>query len=142
MAQLSLYTLQVRHRLLGKLQVSLSLPLSLFNISLDLLLTLKCILSLIQSLFKLSLYPGQVVAFVLSSLDIFLSLLAGVSNSPLVLSKLGDHISLVGNFILQCSDLIILISSVLFSRSQSSFKGLNFSLQLSNSRIGLGHLHL
>merc|ERR1719394_2138837 len=53
--QLSLDTLQVRDGFLGQLQVTLDLPLSLINISLDLLLTLQSIFSLIKSLFQLTL---------------------------------------------------------------------------------------
>merc|ERR1712038_1119402 len=63
--QLSLDTLKIGDCLLGQLEVSLQLPLGLLHISLDLLLTLKSILSLIKSLLQLSLYSGQVVALVL-----------------------------------------------------------------------------
>merc|ERR1719341_1756631 len=58
--KLGLDTLEVRDSLLGKLEVTLKLPLGLLNISLHLLLALKSILSLIKSLLKLSLYSGQV----------------------------------------------------------------------------------
>merc|ERR1712227_454024 len=51
--KLSLDTFKIRDGLLGQLQVSLKLPL-----------TLKSILSLIKSLLKLSLYSGQMVALV------------------------------------------------------------------------------
>merc|ERR1711963_1294965 len=68
----SLDTLKIRDGLLGQFQVSLKLPLGLLNISLDLLLTLKSILSFIKSLLELSLYSGQMVALVLSSLDVLL----------------------------------------------------------------------
>merc|ERR1719150_1170134 len=54
--QLSLDTLKIGDGLLGQLEVSLQLPLGLLHISLDLLLTLKSILSLIKSLLQLSLY--------------------------------------------------------------------------------------
>ena len=67
--KLALNTLQVSEGLLGQLQVSLDLPLSLFHISLDLLLPLKSVFSLIESLLKLSLDTGQVVALVLGSLE-------------------------------------------------------------------------
>merc|ERR1719192_3217812 len=70
--QLSLDTLKIGDGLLGQLEVSLQLPLGLFHISLDLLLTLKSILSLIKSLLQLSLYSGQMVALVLSSLNVLL----------------------------------------------------------------------
>merc|ERR1719297_534908 len=109
--KLSLDTLKIRDSLLGQLQVSLKLPLGLLNISLDLLLTLKSILSLIKSLLKLSLYSGQVVALVLSSLDILLGLLSAVSNIPLLLGQLAYHVGLVSNLILQCADLVILVGS-------------------------------
>merc|ERR1719158_2317518 len=76
--QLSLHTLQVRDGFLGQLQVTLDLPLSFVNISLDLLLTLQSILSLIKSLFQLTLHTGQVIALILSSLDVLLGFLATV----------------------------------------------------------------
>merc|ERR1719270_2218076 len=116
--KLSLDTFKIRDSLLGQLQVSLKLPLGLLNISLDLLLTLKSILSFIKSLLKLSLYSGQMVALVLSSLDILLSLLSAVSNISLLLGQLANHIRLVGNLILQCADLVILVGSILLSRGQ------------------------
>merc|ERR1719443_2356822 len=86
--KLSLETFKIRDGLLGQLQVSLKLPLGLLNISLDLLLTLKSILSFIKSLLKLSLYSGQMVALVLSSLDVLLGLLSAVSNRSLLLAQL------------------------------------------------------
>merc|ERR1719367_2241473 len=99
--KLSLDTFKIRDGLLGQLQVSLKLPLGLLNISLDLLLTLKSILSFIKSLLKLSLYSGQMVALVLSSLDVLLSLLSAVSNRSLLLAQLANHVGLVSNLILQ-----------------------------------------
>merc|ERR1719284_1237639 len=123
--------------LLGQLQVSLKLPLGLLNISLDLLLTLKSILSLIKSLLKLSLYSGQMVALVLSSLDVLLGLLSAVSNRSLLLAQLANHVRLVSNLILQSSDLVILVSSVLLSRGKDSLQIADFSRELGNSGIDL-----
>merc|ERR1711931_373621 len=80
LVELSLDTLKVRDSLQSQFEVALNLPLGLFNISLDLLLSFQSILSLIKSLFKFSLHPGQVVALVLSRLNVFLSSLARVSN--------------------------------------------------------------
>merc|ERR1711962_985500 len=113
--QLSLDTLQVRDGFLGQLQVTLDLPLSLINTSLDLLLTLQSIFSLIKSLFQLTLDTGQMIALVLSSLDIPHGFLTTVSNSSLLLTKLGDHLSLVRDLILQGADLVVLVGSVLLS---------------------------
>merc|ERR1719445_1912094 len=107
--------LQVRDGFLGQLQVTLDLPLSLINIPLDLLLTLQSIFSLIKSLFQLTLDTGQMIALVLSSLDILLGFLTTVSNTSLLLTKLGDHLSLVGDLILQGADLVVLVGSVLLS---------------------------
>merc|ERR1719443_2398637 len=90
--KLSLDTLKIRDGLLGQLKVSLKLPLGLLNISLDLLFTLKSILSFIKSLLKLSFYSGQMVAFVLSSLDVLLGLLSAVSNRSLLLAQLANHV--------------------------------------------------
>merc|ERR1719278_2147230 len=140
--QLSLDTLKVRDGLLGQLEVSLQLPLGLLHISLDLLLTLKSILSLIKSLLQLSLHSGQVVALVLSSLDVLLSLLPAVSDTPLLLAQLADHVRLVSNLIIQSPDLVILVGSVLLSRSKNSFKRANISLQLGHSGIDLLDLSL
>merc|ERR1719188_536278 len=138
----SLDTLKIRDGLLGQLQVSLKLPLGLLNISLDLLLTLKSILSFIKSLLKLSLYSGQMVALVLSSLDVLLSLLSAVSNRSLLLAQLANHVGLVSNLILQGSDLVILVSSVLFSRGKDSLKVGDISLKLGNSGVDLLDLSL
>merc|ERR1719369_853169 len=79
--QLTLHTLQVSYSLLGQLQVTLNLPLALLHISLDLLLTLGSILSLVQRLLQLALDTGQMVALVLGSLDILLSLLPTVGTA-------------------------------------------------------------
>merc|ERR1719443_2295369 len=133
----SLDTLKIRDGLLGQLQVSLKLPLGLLNISLDLLLTLKSILSFIKSLLKLSLYSGQMVALVLSSLDVLLGLLSAVSNRSLLLAQFANHVGLVSNLILQGSDLVILVSSVLLSRGKDSLQVADFSLELGNSSIDL-----
>merc|ERR1719245_1509981 len=138
----SLDTLKIGDGLLGQLQVSLKLPLGLLNISLDLLLTLKSILSFIKSLFKLSLYSGQMVALVLSSLDVLLGLLSAVSNRSLLLAKLTNHVRLVSDLILQGSDLVILVSSVLFSRGKDSLKVGDISLKLGNSGVDLLDLSL
>merc|ERR1719400_929033 len=73
--ELTLDAFQVRDSLLGQLEVSLNL-----------LLTLKRILSLVQGLLKLSLDTGQVVALVLGSLDVLLGLLATISTVPLLLT--------------------------------------------------------
>merc|ERR1711992_500368 len=116
--QLSLDTLQVRDGLLGQLEVSLQLPLGLLHVSLHLLLSLQSILGLIQSLLQLSLHAGQVVALVLSSLDILLGLLPGVTNIPLLLAQLADHVGLVRDLVLQGSDLIVLVGSVLLRSGQ------------------------
>merc|ERR1711963_204247 len=138
----SLDTLQVRDGLLGQLQVSLKLPLGLLNISLDLLLALKSILSLIKSLLKLSLNSGQVVALVLSCLDVLLGLLSGVSNIPLLLGELANHVRLVSNLILESSDLVILVGSVLLSRGKDTLQVTNLSLKLGNSGVDLLDLTL
>merc|ERR1719192_3333962 len=135
--QLSLDTLKIRDGLLGQLEVSLQLPLGFLHISLDLLLTLKSILSLIKSLLKLSLYSGQVVALVLSSLDVLLGLLSAVSNRSLLLGQLANHVRLVSNLILQGSDLVILVGSVLLSRGKDSLKVGDISLELGNSGVDL-----
>merc|ERR1719188_2237295 len=140
--KLSLDTLKIRDGLLGQLQVSLKLPLGLLNISLDLLLTLKSILSLIKSLLKLSLYSGQMVALVLSSLDVLLGLLSAVSNRSLLLAQLANHVGLVSNLILQGSDLVILVGSVLLSRGKDSLKVGDISLELGNGGVDLLDLSL
>merc|ERR550534_3578342 len=91
--ELPLDALKVRHGLLGELQVSLDLPLGLLNVSLDLLLPLKGILSLIKSLLQLSLDTREMIA--------------------LVLAKLGDHVTLVGDLVLESADLVVLVRPVL-----------------------------
>merc|ERR1719211_146226 len=105
--ELALHAVEVREGLLGQLQVSLNLPLRLLNVTLDLLLPLEGILGFVQSLFKLSLDARKVVALVLGSLDILLGLLATVSAAPLLLTQLGDHVALVGDFILEGTDLVV-----------------------------------
>merc|ERR1711963_249914 len=138
--KLSLDTFKIRDGLLGQLQVSLKLPLGLLNISLDLLLTLKSILSLIKSLLKLSLYSGQMVALVLSSLDVLLGLLLGVGAGSLLLTQLANHITLMSDLILQGPDLVILVGSVLLGIGKSIFKIGHLILKLRYSRVSLGHL--
>merc|ERR1719500_2510315 len=101
--------------------------------------TLKIILSLIKSLLKLSLNLGQVVALVLGSLDVLFGLLATVSSGPLILAQLGDHVSLVGNLVLQGADLIILVSPILLRLGKCTFSNSNFTLKLNDSGIGFGH---
>merc|ERR1719430_2829902 len=107
--QLSLHALKVSDGLLGELQVSLDLPLGLLNVSLDLLLPLKGILGLIKSLLQLSLDTGEMVALVLGGLDVLLRLLATVGTAPLLLAELGDHVTLVGNLVLEGADLVVLV---------------------------------
>merc|ERR1712198_483101 len=94
-------TLQIRDSLLGKLEVTLNLPLHLLNISLGLLLTLKRLL-------KLSLDLAEVVALVLHSLDVLLSLLATFTSTLLLLLELGDEFLLVSNLLSEGSDLVVL----------------------------------
>merc|ERR1719270_322300 len=138
--QLRLDSIQVIDGLLGHLQISLHLPLGLLNISLDLLLPLKRILGFIQSLLKLSLYSGQMVALVLSSLDVLLGLLLGVGARSLLLTQLANHITLVSDLILQGPDLVILVGSVLLGIGKSIFKVGHLILQLRYCRVSLGHL--
>merc|ERR1719237_1545921 len=140
--QLSLYTLQVRDGLLGQLEVSLQLPLGLLNVSLHLLLSLQSILGPIQSLLQLSLHAGQMVALVLRGLDVLLGLLPGVANIPLLLAQLADHVGLVGDLVLQSSDLIVLVGSVLLSRGETVLSNLHLTLQLGHGGVDLGDLSL
>merc|ERR1719189_1242632 len=101
-------TLKVRDSLLGQLEVSLNLPLHLLNISLALLLTLKSILAFIQSLLKLPLDLGKMVALVLHGLNVLLSLLPSLSSSLLLLLEFTNQFLLVGNLLPQGSDLVVL----------------------------------
>merc|ERR1712079_184167 len=93
-------------------------------------------------LLKLSLYSGQEVALVLSSLNVLLSLLPAVSDTSLLLAQLADHVGLVSNLILQSPDLVILVGSVLLSRGKNSLKRSNISLQLGHSGVDLLDLSL
>merc|ERR1719480_315156 len=135
--KLSLDTLEVRDSLLGKLEVTLKLPLGLLNISLHLLLALKSILSLIESLLQLSLYSGQVVALVLSGLDVLLGLLAAVTDRSLLLGQLANHVRLVSDLVLEGPDLVILVGSVLLSGGKDSLKVADLTLELGNSGVDL-----
>merc|ERR550534_1446882 len=137
--ELTLDALKVRHGLLGELQVSLDLPLGLLNVSLDLLLPLKSILSLIKSLLQLSLNTGQMVALALGSLDVLLGLLATIGAAPLLLAELGDHVTLVGNLVLEGADLVVLVGPVLLSLGQNTLLSGDLTLQLHHSGVGLGH---
>merc|ERR1719489_608993 len=137
--KLALNTLQVSEGLLGQLKVSLDLPLSLFHITLDLLLPLKSILCLVKSLLKLSLDTGQVVALVLAGLDVLLHLLATISTAPLFLAQLGDHVTLVSDLVLESADLVILVGPVLLSLGEVALLGGNLALQLGHGGVRLGH---
>merc|ERR1719348_1647205 len=133
-------TLKIRERLLSQLQISLNLLLGLVNITLHLLFTLQSILGLIEGLFKLALDLGEMLTFVLGSLDIFFCLLLSISSSSLLLSKLCDHVSLVSNLVLQSSDLVVFVCSVLLSGCKGILGSLDIILKSGNSGIGLGHL--
>merc|ERR1719412_1956797 len=108
LGQLGVDPLEVRHGLLGQLQVSLDLPLHLLSITLGLLLTLQSVLALVQGLLQLALHLGQVVAPVLGRLDVLLSLLSPLSSGLLVLAQLGDEVLLVSNLLTQSPDLAVL----------------------------------
>merc|ERR1719489_259707 len=140
--KLALNTLQVSEGLLGQLKVSLDLPLSLFHITLDLLLPLKSILCLVKSLLKLSLDTGQVVALVLAGLDVLLDLLATISTAPLLLAQLGDHVTLVSDLVLESADLVVLVGPVLLSLAKDFLLDSNLALQLGHGGVGLGHCAL
>merc|ERR1719351_114084 len=108
LTELRVDTLEVSNSLLGELEVSLNLPLLLFDVALGLVLNLKSVLALIKGLLKLSLHLVEVVAPVLSGLDVLLSLLPTLSGGLLLLAKLDDHVLLVGNFIPESADLGVL----------------------------------
>merc|ERR1712226_1534490 len=137
--ELTLDSLKDRNGLLGQFEVSLNLPLGLLNVTLDLLLTLKCVLGLVQGLLQLSLDTGQVVALVLGSLDVLLGLLATISAAPLFLAQLGDHVTLMGNLVLEGADLVVLVGPVLLSLGEVTLLDGNLALKLGDHRVGLGH---
>merc|ERR1719433_1862270 len=56
-----------------------------------------------------------------------------------VLVGLGDHVTLVGNLILEGADLVVLVGPVLLSLGQNTLLSGDLTLQLHNSGIGLGH---
>merc|ERR1719412_3256482 len=108
LGQLGVDPLEVRHGLLGQLQISLDLPLHLLSITLGLLLTLQSVLALIQGLLQLALHLGQVVAPVLGGLDVLLGLLPGLSSGLLLLLELANEVLLVSDLLTQSPDLAVL----------------------------------
>merc|ERR1711899_364771 len=84
--QFTLDAFQVRYSFLGQLKVTLNFALDLFNIRFCLLFTFPMYTAFIPLLFKLSLNLVQVVAFILTGLNIFFGLLARISNVSLFLS--------------------------------------------------------
>merc|ERR1719348_355430 len=80
------------------------------------------------------------LTLVLSSLDVLFGLLLAISSSPLLFAKLGDHISLMSDFILESSDLVVFVCSVLLSSGQGVLGSLDIILKSGNSGVGLGHL--
>merc|ERR1719471_2773419 len=108
LAELRDGSLQVRHGLLGQLQISLNLPLHLLGVALGLLLSLQSILALVQGLLQLALHLAQVVAPVLHGLDVLLGLLSALSGGLLVLAELGDEILLVSDLVTESPDLTVL----------------------------------
>ena len=90
----------------------------------------------------MSLYSGQVVAFVLSGLDVLLSLLSAVTNRSLFLGELANHVTLVRNLVLEGPDLVILVGPILLSVGEDSLKGANLTLEHGDSGIDLLDLSL
>merc|ERR1719173_34778 len=133
--ELSFNSLQVSHSLLGQLQVTLHLPLALIHICLDLLLALEGIFSFIESLLQLSLDSREMVALILGSLDVLLRPLAAIGAGSFLLSKLGDHVALMGNLFLQGADLIILVRPFLLCLHQDAFLNSYLVLKGSNGRV-------
>merc|ERR1719394_116686 len=82
---------------------------------------------------------GKVVALVLSSLDVLLGLLATVSTAPLLLAELGDHVTLVGNLVLEGADLVVLVRPVLLGLGKVAFLDGDLRLKLGDGGVGLGH---
>merc|ERR550517_1398232 len=73
---------------------------------------------------------GQMVALVLGSLDVLLGLLATIGAAPLLLAELGDHVTLVGNLVLEGADLVVLVGPVLLSLGQNTLLSGDLTLQL------------
>merc|ERR1719150_1756189 len=70
------------------------------------------------------------------------SLLTSLSNSTLLLLELSNHILLMGNFLLQGSDLVVLGHFVFLSGFQSGFKSLDISCQFVSISLYLCRLSL
>merc|ERR1719412_2659504 len=139
---LVLDAIQVSHSFLSKLQVTFNLALHLLSITLRFLLTLQSIFTLIQRLLELTLNLAQMIATILGRLNVFLDLLATLSNRLLFFGQLRNQILLVGNFLTKGADLVVLGHLVLLAFFNSALQFLNltteansFSCNLSSSLV-------
>merc|ERR550519_143456 len=139
---LVLDAIQVSDSFLSKLQVTFNLALHLLSIPLGFLLTLQSIFTFIKRLLELSLHLAQMIATILGRLNVFLGLLATLTNRLLVFGQLGNQILLVGNFLTKGADLVVLGHLVLLAFFNSALQFLNltteansFSCDLSSSLV-------
>merc|ERR1719350_1799702 len=130
--------LKVSNCLLGQLEVTLNLPLLLFNVALCLLLTFKSVLALIEGLLELSLDLVEGGAPVLCGLDILLRLLPSLAGCLLLLARLDNHILLVGNFIPEGADLGVLGVLVILALVNGVLNGGSTGCKGKNKLVLLG----
>ena len=95
----------------------------------EFLLALQRILKFVQGLLELSLDLGEVVDLVFSALEVLSGLLVDFLHVLLLLVELVDEFVLVGDFIVQVADLVILGGLVLFGRLETEFQVLNVLLE-------------
>lgn len=121
-------TLEVGDGFLGKLEVALNLPPLLLDVSAQFLLAFQGVLELVEGLLELLLDLVEVVDLVLSGLELLGGLLGRLTLELLLLVQLVNELVLVGDFVVQVADLVVLGGLVLLGLLDGQFKVLDILL--------------
>merc|ERR1719305_1542566 len=124
----SLLSLEIIDRVLGHLEISLNLPLLLFNGSSGLLLLVKSSLKLVKSGLKLRLDLAEVLHLLLSTHEVLIGLGLGCRQVLLLLVELVDNLILLSNLVLEGPDGVVTVALL--------------SLHLGNHQLDILHVLL
>merc|ERR1719500_341877 len=106
----SLLSLEIIDRVMGHLEVSLNLPLLLFNGSSGLFLLVKSSLKLVKSGLKLRLDLAEVLHLLLSTHEVLIRLGLGCRQVLLLLVELVDNLILLSNLVLEGPDGVVTVA--------------------------------